>query len=78
MCMVTTPPEKGRNHCPPRLPNPCNIVSISPFVLLSFCAPRFCTTQHHADILVPDIHFHMRSFTANMLSLAAGNTSDGT
>lgn len=29
---------------------------------------RFCSSQHHADIPAPDIHFQMRRFNASLLS----------
>lgn len=34
---------------------------------------RFCKSASFADILVPDIHFAMRNFTAQFL----GNATDG-
>ncbi|PNW78714.1 hypothetical protein CHLRE_09g387652v5 [Chlamydomonas reinhardtii] len=38
---------------------------------------RFCKSDRsHADILVPDVHFHMRNFTSNLLSHADDFTSE--
>ena len=31
---------------------------------------RFCKSDSHGDVLVPDIHFFMRNFTTNLLSKA--------
>ena len=33
---------------------------------------RFCKSDHHADILVPDIHFQLKRFNSSLLSKVQG------